>query len=92
VVVDQLVDRTWGRPDTFHDVGGPAGEPGTVGPVHHQSFADPYDAGCGPRSSTRRARALSVHDGGTMVVINGPRFSTRPRAAGSARWAGTWST
>jgi len=68
VVVDQLVDRTWGRPDTFHD--GP--------PVRHLSFADPYDAGL--RSvlvDAGRAQGLTVHDGGTMVVINGPRFSTR---------------
>jgi 5'-methylthioadenosine phosphorylase len=42
--------------------------------VGHASFADPY---C-PRG---RAAALAgpddVHDGGTLVVINGPRFSTR---------------
>ncbi len=73
VVVDQLVDRTWGRADTFHD------EP----PVHHQSFADPYDAGM------RAALVAAGHrtgadllDGGTMVVINGPRFSTRAES----RW------
>lgn len=68
VVVDQLVDRTWGRPDTFHD------EP----PVRHQSFADPYDPGL-RTALVAGARELDMvaHDGGTMVVINGPRFSTR---------------
>jgi 5'-methylthioadenosine phosphorylase len=73
VVVDQLVDRTWGRADTFHD------EP----PVHHQSFADPYDAGM--RASLVAAghrTGADVLDGGTMVVINGPRFSTRAES----RW------
>lgn len=78
VVVDQLVDRTWGRPDTYHDVGGPEGAAGSAGPVHHQTFAEPYD-------HTIRAALLGagrqcgadVVDGGTMVVINGPRFSTR---------------
>lgn len=68
VVVDQLVDRTWGRPDTFHE------EP----PVHHQSFAEPYDAAV--RQSLVAAgwrTGADVVDGGTMVVINGPRFSTR---------------
>jgi len=72
VVVDQLVDRTWGRPDTFHD------EP----PVHHQAFADPYDARL--RAALVRAGrevGATVHDGGTMVVINGPRFSTRAESA-----------
>lgn len=82
VVVDQLVDRTWGRPDTFHDVGAPPGTPGSEGHVHHQSFADPYDAAL--RSAlvaAARRTGVTVHDGGTMVVINGPRFSTRAESA-----------
>ncbi len=73
VVVDQLVDRTWGRPDTFFD--GPE--------VHHVSFADPYDAAM--RSAlvaAARRLELAVHDGGTMVVVQGPRFSTRAES----RW------
>lgn len=78
VVIDQLIDRTWGRPDTFHDVGGPAGDPGTRGPVHHQSFADPYDADLRHALvQAGRDCGVVIHDGGTMVVINGPRFSTR---------------
>jgi len=78
VVVDQLVDRTHGRPDTFHDVGAPTGTPGNEGSVHHQAFAEPYDAEL-RRVLVRAARTTgtAVHDGGTMVVINGPRFSTR---------------
>lgn len=73
VVVDQLVDRTWGRPDTFHD--GP--------PVHHQSFADPYDGGLrAALVAAGRRTGAAVVDGGTMVVINGPRFSTRAES----RW------
>lgn len=83
VVVDQLVDRTWGRADTFHDVGGPSDEPGTGGPVHHQSFADPYDAVLRARLVAAATRVgADVVDGGTMVVINGPRFSTRAES----RW------
>lgn len=83
VVVDQVVDRTWGRPDTFHDVGGPPDEPGTAGPLHHQSFADPYDSELRSTllSAARRCDIDAV-DGGTMVVINGPRFSTRAES----RW------
>jgi len=78
VVVDQLVDRTNGRDDTFHDIGAPDGTPGSEGSVHHQAFAEPYDAGL--RAALVRAADVSgrtVHDGGTMVIINGPRFSTR---------------
>jgi len=78
VVVDQLVDRTTGRPDTFHDVGAPEGTPGRDGPVHHQSFAEPYDADLRAGLVAAATEAdVRVHDGGTMVVINGPRFSTR---------------
>ena len=79
VVVDQLVDRTKARPDTFHDVGSGDGMPGSDGAVHHEPFAEPYDAEM--RTALVAAGAampeVTVHDGGTMVVINGPRFSTR---------------
>ncbi len=82
VVVDQLVDRTNGRADTFHDVGSDDGLPGSDGAVHHQSFAEPYDPGV--RQALIDAGASSgftVHDRGTMVVINGPRFSTRAESS-----------
>lgn len=83
VVVDQLVDRTWGRPDTFHDVGAPEGTPGREGSVHHQAFADPYHAVLRQALvSAARDSGATVHDGGTMVIINGPRFSTRAESAG----------
>lgn len=73
VVLDQLVDRTWGRPDTYAD--GPV--------VSHVSFADPY---CPQLASVvRRAGAgvpeLTIHAGGTVVVIQGPRFSTRAESS-----------
>ena len=67
VVPDQLVDRTSGRAQTFHDTG-----------AVHVSFADPY---CpqGRRAAVQAARSAdwSAVDGGTMVVVEGPRFSTR---------------
>jgi 5'-methylthioadenosine phosphorylase len=62
VVPDQLVDRTSGRARTY-------AERGAV----HLPFADPY---C-PRLSDALAREDGVRRGGTMVVIDGPRFSTR---------------
>lgn len=69
VVLDQLVDRTWGRPDTFVD--GPQ--------VGHVSFADPYcpELGRALAAAARRIGGARVHDRGTVVVISGPRFSTR---------------
>ena len=62
VVPDQLVDRTRSRKDTYFDGGG-----------IHVGFADPY---C-PTLRAVAAEQPGVIDGGTMVVIQGPRFSTR---------------
>lgn len=82
VVVDQLVDRTWGRSDTFHDVGGRLDEPGAVGSVHHQAFAEPYHPTLrAAMVAAGRRTGVQVVDGGTMVVINGPRFSTRAESS-----------
>jgi 5'-methylthioadenosine phosphorylase len=79
VVLDQLVDRTWGRPDTYLD--GPV--------VGHVSYADPYCAELGAVvvGAGSGLPGLTVHGTGTVVVIQGPRFSTRAesgwyRAAG----------
>ncbi|WP_370323688.1 S-methyl-5'-thioadenosine phosphorylase [Euzebya sp.] len=68
VIADQVVDRTSGRADTFHD------GPETV----HVAFADPYDEEMrGVAVAEARRLGLDVHDRGTVVVVNGPRFSTR---------------
>jgi 5'-methylthioadenosine phosphorylase len=73
VVIDQLVDRTWGRPDTFFD--GPE--------VRHVTFADPYDERLRRiLVEAGRDERITVHDGGTVVVIPGPRFATRAES----RW------
>ena len=80
VVVDQIFDRTTGRAATFHD--GPASPPG-VQPVDHVTFADPYDARLRAAAlEACRAEGVTVHDGGTVVVVEGPRFSTRAES----RW------
>jgi 5'-methylthioadenosine phosphorylase len=79
VVADQIVDRTNARKDTFYD-----------GPVTtHVSFADPY---C-PQLRTiaidaLRAVGVTTHEHGTIVVIQGPRFSTRSESKwfSSAGW------
>ena len=62
VVPDQLVDRTRRRADTYFDSG-----------AAHVSFADPY---C-PTLRSAVTGLPGVVDGGTVVVIEGPRFSTR---------------
>lgn len=69
LVPDQVVDRTWGREHTFYDV---------EGPVVHVEFADPYcPVGRAASVAAARSAGIDVTDGGTLVVINGPRFSTR---------------
>ncbi len=82
-VVDQLVDRTTNRNDTFHDVGAPQGTPGADGPVHHQTFAEPYAPEVREAliSAGHSLTDVTVHDGATMVVINGPRFSTKAESS-----------
>jgi 5'-methylthioadenosine phosphorylase len=73
VVLDQLVDRTWGRGDTYFD--GPV--------IGHVSFADPYcpELGRVILDAGRAQPGLGVHVKGTVVVIQGPRFSTRAESA-----------
>lgn len=73
VICDQIVDRTRNRADTYFD-----------GPVLNCiSFADPY---CPEVRSVATAaaerKAIRVHGSGTVVVIEGPRFSTRAES----RW------
>jgi 5'-methylthioadenosine phosphorylase len=73
VVCDQYVDRTWGRGDTFYD--GPQ--------TTHVSAADPY---CPDLRrlvvDTAAELGIPARDGGTVVVVQGPRFSTRAES----RW------
>jgi 5'-methylthioadenosine phosphorylase len=69
VLPDQVLDRTSGRAHTYNDVDNGVG---------HVSFSDPY-------CPTGRAAVVSASSGsgqsltadGTLVVINGPRFSSR---------------
>ncbi|KQV20017.1 MULTISPECIES: S-methyl-5'-thioadenosine phosphorylase [unclassified Kitasatospora] len=88
LVPDQFVDRTGGRAQTFFD-----GEPlpdGTVPNVVHVSMADPYcPTGRGVALAAALAEGWPPVDGGTLVVIGGPRFSTRAES----RWhaANGWS-
>jgi len=63
VVPDQLVDRTVGRVQTYVESG-----------AVHVPFADPY---CAPGRRAVATADAAVRMGGTMVVVEGPRFSTR---------------
>lgn len=73
VVCDQFLDRTRRREDSFYD--GPE--------TTHVSAADPF---CPELRAllveTARELGIPVRDGGTVVVVEGPRFSTRAES----RW------
>ncbi|MBW1848185.1 MAG: S-methyl-5'-thioadenosine phosphorylase [Deltaproteobacteria bacterium] len=70
VVIDQFIDFTRHRKVTFHD----SFEDG----MEHDVMADPFDAGLRKIFyETGTSLGLSVHNGGTVVTIEGPRFSTR---------------
>ena len=73
VVCDQLVDRTTARKDTFYD-----------GPITtHVSFAHPYCPELRTLAiSTVKSQDIGLHERGTVVTIQGPRFST----VAESRW------
>ncbi|MEG0495503.1 MAG: MTAP family purine nucleoside phosphorylase, partial [Eubacterium sp.] len=68
VVTDQFINMTSGRKDTFNE------SPNVI----HLSSANPYDPSL-RKIAIEEAQKLGikVHDGGTVVIINGPRFSTK---------------
>ncbi|HEY4267936.1 MAG TPA: MTAP family purine nucleoside phosphorylase [Galbitalea sp.] len=73
VLTDQFIDRTWGRADTFFDQGS----------VQHLASADPFDTRLhGLALDALEAAGETVAASGTVVVIQGPRFSTRAES----RW------
>jgi 5'-methylthioadenosine phosphorylase len=63
VVPGQMVDRTHRRIGSFVETG-----------AVHLPFADPY---CPGVSAALSGAGADIHDGATMVVVEGPRFSTR---------------
>lgn len=77
VVPDQIIDRTRNRVSTFFG----------DGIVAHVGFADPF---CPELRSilteTARAQGTTAHDGGTLVVIEGPQFSTRAESEMYRSW------
>ena len=77
VAVDQLIDRTKGRPSTFFE----------TGMVAHVPMADPV---C-PRltalaAAAARAAGAMVHDGATYLAMEGPQFSTRAESRLYRSW------
>ncbi|MET8230223.1 S-methyl-5'-thioadenosine phosphorylase [Micromonospora sp. NPDC005298] len=79
VVPDQLIDRTSGRAQTYYDRG-----------AVHVPFADPYcPHGRRALLDAAAGRGVAAVDGGTVVVVEGPRFSTRAESRWFASIGGT---
>ena len=77
VVVDQFIDRTRHRTDTFF------GE----GLVAHVSLADPVCPHLVPLfAASARAAGAVVHEGGTYLCMEGPQFSTRAESRLYRSW------
>ncbi|NWF91508.1 MAG: S-methyl-5'-thioadenosine phosphorylase [Syntrophaceae bacterium] len=77
VILDQFIDRTAGRPNTFF----------SEGIVGHVSFADPVCPVLG-RILFESAKEVgaTVHKGGTYLCIEGPQFSTRAESRLYRTW------
>jgi len=77
VVPDQILDRTTGRDRSLFDT------------AVHVAFADPYCAR-GRKSVLAEGNELGLDpaDGGALVVIDGPRFSTRAESRANAAAGG----
>ena len=79
VLIDQFIDRTRLRVDTFFE----------DGLVAHVSFGDPV---CGTLRGylleASREAGAATHDGGTYVCVEGPSFSTRAESNLYRSWGG----
>lgn len=79
VLVDQYIDRTRKRLDTFYE----------GGQVCHISQADPF---CDYLNNlfyeNGKELSLDIQKGGTYVCIEGPRFSTRAESKSFRQWGG----
>jgi 5'-methylthioadenosine phosphorylase len=77
VIPDQLIDRTRGRHATFFG----------NGIVGHVAFADPFDPTLSEALATAASEVgVTTHRGGTLVVIDGPAFSTRAESKLYRSW------
>ncbi len=76
VVCDQFVDRTWGRADSYYAEGPKVAHVEAAGPYCPEMRRLAFDVG--------REQGVTMHERGTVVVIQGPRFSTRAES----KWYG----
>lgn len=77
VIVDQFIDRTKFRPQTFFEGGF----------VAHIAFAEPVCKGlAGILYDSAKSLGIKVHSGGTYLCMEGPAFSTRAESRLHRAW------
>jgi len=82
VIPDQFIDFTRHRPITFFE----AFEPGVM---KHTPMADPFDKELRRKLIAAGSElGLPVHPAGTILTIEGPRFSTRAESKMFRTWGG----
>jgi 5'-methylthioadenosine phosphorylase len=80
VILDQFIDFTRLRPVSFHDTFQP-------GRAAHTPMADPFDEALRDNLNACAGRlGYRHHPGGTVVTIEGPRFSTRAESRMFRMW------
>jgi len=80
VIPDQFIDFTRHRDITFFDEFKP-------GSMNHTPMADPFDGNLRNLIiSTGRELGIKIHDKGTLITIEGPRFSTRAESKMFRLW------
>jgi 5'-methylthioadenosine phosphorylase len=80
VIPDQFIDFTRHRKMTFFEEFEP-------GKMKHSPMADPFDKSLRELIvSSARNISLSIHDKGTVITIEGPRFSTRAESKMFRLW------
>jgi len=81
VIVDQFIDFTKHRKITFHD----SFENGAV----HTPMAEPFDIELrGTLYKAAQELGYEAHYGGTVITIEGPRFSTKAESKMFRMWGG----
>lgn len=82
VILDQFIDFTRFRPVTFHETFAPGAQN-----AKHTPMADPFSAPLRDKLIAAAARlGLRFHPRGTVVTIEGPRFSTRAESRMFRLW------
>jgi len=81
VILDQFIDFTRLRKNTIYE--------SFAEGAHHTAMADPFDPGLRRLLiDTARQLGFAVHPKGTVVTIEGPRFSTRAESNMFRLWGG----